>query len=361
MSSDLRSVLHAAATVPSIEANVGAAWHRGRRMRARRLAVSGLAVVVIVAVATAAVASIVPNNDKSPIAPATTPSACDLSSSKEPLPAWTDPARPPKGVPHLVSPDGNVVAVLFGEPLTAGRQTGHQNKILWIVRQPRGGQPLQITATANSAEVQTRIAPDSAPGEIYPSTINVPLPGCWHFTLAWNGHRSTIDIPYGKRAPTAPTSTTTIPRNTTSTTVAAGACRTANLSVTLGQPSGAAGSVGYDISFRNDGSAPCSLSGFPGVSFLDASGRQIGAPVPRNTVTYSTVDIAPGATAHALLVVGNPDMVSNPSCPASVPRWIRVFPPNETASVRLDAGTMRICATDSSRNYIDPVVSSPTQ
>lgn len=241
MSSDLRSVLHAAATVPSIEANVAAAWHRGRRMRARRLAVGGLAVVAIVAVASAAVASIVPNNDKSPIAPATTPST-------------------------------------------------------------------RATTTT-----------------------------------------------------TPETTSATVPRGSTSTGVAAIACRTANLTVTLGQPSGAAGSVGYDISFRNDGPASCSLAGFPGVSFLDASGRQMGTPVPRNAVSYSTVDIAPGATAHALLVVGNPDMVSNPSCPASVPRWIRVFPPNETASVRLDAGTMRICATDSSRNYIDPVVSSPTQ
>jgi Domain of unknown function (DUF4232) len=166
-----------------------------------------------------------------------------------------------------------------------------------------------------------------------------------------------------KPAPTTTTkpdtTTTTIPRNPTST-VAAIACHTANLTVTLGPPGGAAGSVGYQISFRNDGATPCTLTGFPGVSFVDASGRQIGVPASRNKVPYATVNVAPGAMATALLVVGNPDMVTNPACAVTVPNQIRVYPPNETASVLLDAGSMRVCATDASRNYVNPVVSSPT-
>ena len=36
----------------------------------------------------------------------------------------------------------------------------------------------------------------SEPGEIYPSEIVVPSPGCWHFTLSWNGHTDTVDLWY---------------------------------------------------------------------------------------------------------------------------------------------------------------------
>jgi hypothetical protein len=37
---------------------------------------------------------------------------------------------------------------------------------------------------------------DSEPGEIYPSQITVPSPGCWRFTLAWPGHSDTVDLGY---------------------------------------------------------------------------------------------------------------------------------------------------------------------
>ena len=37
---------------------------------------------------------------------------------------------------------------------------------------------------------------DSSPGEIYPSIVDVPSPGCWHFTLSWAGHHDEIDLLY---------------------------------------------------------------------------------------------------------------------------------------------------------------------
>jgi hypothetical protein len=238
MSSDLRSVLHAAATVPATDANVTGAWNQGRRMRARRLAASGVAIVAIIALASAAVASIVPNNGKSPIVPATTPS--------------------------------------------------------------------KQTTTTTKRE----------------------------------------------------TTTTTIRRNTTSTVVAASTCATANLTVTLGPPSGAAGSMGYELQFRNDSGAPCTMTGFPGVSFLDASGAPTGVSAGRNPVSYATVTVAPGSTAYALLIIGNPD---NFGCPSALVQQVRVFPPNETTSVVIDTATIRICSNNTPSNFVDPAVSSPTQ
>jgi hypothetical protein len=36
----------------------------------------------------------------------------------------------------------------------------------------------------------------SSPGNIYPSDIEVPAPGCWRFTLAWHRHTDTVDLWY---------------------------------------------------------------------------------------------------------------------------------------------------------------------
>lgn len=121
-------------------------------------------------------------------------------------PRWTAPAwstSSPGFASHLhyaLSAGRNVVAVLFGYPLRAGRPEDPANKILWIVRQPRRGQPLQIRAqpVGFSARSVTASWPaDSSPGEIYPSIDNVPLAGCWRFTLRWAGHADVIALRYG--------------------------------------------------------------------------------------------------------------------------------------------------------------------
>jgi hypothetical protein len=116
------------------------------------------------------------------------------------LPGWTADAGLPPDVPYAVSREANVVAVLFGYPLRAGeREDGRSNKILWEMRDPRNGKPLHLTARplAGGSSVSLTREADSGPGEIYPSTVDVPTPGCWHMTLEWNGHTATIDLPYG--------------------------------------------------------------------------------------------------------------------------------------------------------------------
>jgi hypothetical protein len=98
-----------------------------------------------------------------------------------------------------VSAGGYVVAALFVHPLRAGRPEDPANKILWIVRQPRRGQPLHIHAQAvgfSARGVTTTWPADASPGEIYPSIDNVPLPGCWRFTLRWAGHTDVVALRY---------------------------------------------------------------------------------------------------------------------------------------------------------------------
>src|SRR5439155_16067347 len=123
-----------------------------------------------------------PGKDKAqpPAASVTTVPVCDTRNSRAPVPAWAESAHPPAALPRALTADGNVLVVNFADPLVAGPPTDRQNKILWIVRQPRGGKPLEITATlpgSNERPVYVSVPADSSPGEIYPSVVNVPAPG----------------------------------------------------------------------------------------------------------------------------------------------------------------------------------------
>jgi len=120
-------------------------------------------------------------------------------------PAWigraTD-ANTPAFLPFALSDQGNAAGFLFGYPLTAPSRPDMNNKILWVVRTPNGGQPLMITARrvgVSGPVVRVQLPADSGPGEIYPSIIDVPTPGCWHFTLQWPHASATVDLQYSAR------------------------------------------------------------------------------------------------------------------------------------------------------------------
>jgi hypothetical protein len=69
--------------------------------------------------------------------------------------------------------------------------------VLWVVRFPRDGHPLEITARLGrdpALLVRTIWSADSEPGEIYPSASDLPNPGCWHVALAWGSHRASVDV-----------------------------------------------------------------------------------------------------------------------------------------------------------------------
>jgi hypothetical protein len=41
------------------------------------------------------------------------------------------------------------------------------------------------------------LPPNSSPGEIYPSEVDVPSPGGWHFDLRWGKNKASVDLVYG--------------------------------------------------------------------------------------------------------------------------------------------------------------------
>ena len=114
-------------------------------------------------------------------------------------PSWTSSAGSLDGIPYVLSNQDNVAGFLFGPSLRAGHPTNPTNKILWVVREPRNGQPLHVTAASNlsrAAIVTYDFPANSSPGEIYPSIVDVPAPGCWRLTLTWSGHQAQLSLRY---------------------------------------------------------------------------------------------------------------------------------------------------------------------
>jgi hypothetical protein len=112
-------------------------------------------------------------------------------------PAWNpSPAGFTKepDLPYVLGRRGTAMGYVFNPPLVAPPHEG-KNKILWYVRQPRNGSPLRITGHPDGAdhpEVTRQYPADSSPGEIYPTGVDVPHPGCWVFTLTWDGHEDEV-------------------------------------------------------------------------------------------------------------------------------------------------------------------------
>lgn len=132
------------------------------------------------------------------------PTSCTgtVSSQGGAAPGWVEVAgghNNPTGIPFTMDHSQTVAGFVFGYPLRAGHPENPANKILWVVRLPRGGSDLTISAhpLGGATPLVTVVQPaNSGPGEIYPSTVDVPTAGCWVLNLAWGAHRAALALPY---------------------------------------------------------------------------------------------------------------------------------------------------------------------
>lgn len=108
-----------------------------------------------------------------------------------------------------------------------------------------------------------------------------------------------------------------------------GPCATGQLQLTLGQGQGSAGSFDTPVILTNTGGASCSLTGYPGVSYVSGSGAQIGPSAAEATSPATrTVVLPPGSAASADLHQPDPGDYSSGCAPRQAQR-LRVYPPNQ--------------------------------
>ena len=92
----------------------------------------------------------------------------------------------------------------------------------------------------------------------------------------------------------------------------------------------AAGSEYYNIDFTNLGAASCTLNGFPGISAIGVTGRQLGAPAGWEGA-HAPVTLRPTFTAHSQLQVADVGDYG-PSCGNVWAASLQVYAPGQTAA-----------------------------
>jgi hypothetical protein len=140
-------------------------------------------------------------------------------------------------------------------------------------------------------------------------------------------------------------STSPAATSTTSTTHTTGSsrCGAGSLSVTLTELGAAAGTAYRELEFKNTSAQTCTMQGYPGVSFVDTNGRQIGAPAQRMTGPGGPIALGAGASAAALMAYHDVYVATVPGCQPTTAAGIRVYPPDETRSLTVSTALM-VCA-----------------
>ncbi|MFC6093275.1 DUF4232 domain-containing protein [Saccharothrix lopnurensis] len=123
-------------------------------------------------------------------------------------------------------------------------------------------------------------------------------------------------------------------------------CRSADLDVRFGRVSGTAGTTYREVVLTNRGPVACVLRGFPGVSYVDAAGNQVGAAAVRVGERGPLLTLPHGAAATSDVGFAAVDNFDPADCRKTPVRGIRVHPPDETAPRHLPLVDAYGCAGD---------------
>lgn len=133
-------------------------------------------------------------------------------------------------------------------------------------------------------------------------------------------------------APLASAQTTT-PRSALQASSTLPQCSAGQLRASLQDISGTAGGTASNLTLTNVSSHACSVRGFPGVSYRDAAGQQVGAAARRVGGARGILALAPGASAKAGLMEADPLNYPSATCHLTRVNGLRVYPPNQTGFV----------------------------
>jgi hypothetical protein len=103
-------------------------------------------------------------------------------------------------------------------------------------------------------------------------------------------------------------------------------CHTSELSASVGRNDPGAGQENFPVVLTNESSRTCTLHGYPGTAFVDASGHQLGPDPKRSSGEPETVKLAPGQSAWAGLSFANPEVSG---AGTATPAALLVTPPDE--------------------------------
>lgn len=200
----------------------------------------------------------------------------------------------------------------------------------------------------------------------------VPLAAVAALVAGCGGSSSKADVGVGSTSPAPATGTSTVttpPPSSASTTTPSGpaACATDNLALSLGPAGGAAGSLYYPLHFVNKGTTSCTMTGYPGVSFVaPGNGQQVGKAGTRPSEPTPTVTLAPGGEATATVQIGETGNFSPADCGPTAVSGLRIYPPGNTAAAYVafpspqQACSKDLTSTGSNQLVVHPVKAGAT-
>jgi hypothetical protein len=129
------------------------------------------------------------------------PPPCIAPVDRGAVPVWARTGfseRVPR-LAHVRSRDGRIVALLFGDPLTAPARPRRANKILWVARRPYAGPATLRIGAQRMLGSRAVGAPVARSLDVGPSILDLPAAGCWRLTLHWSNRTDTLDLRYRQR------------------------------------------------------------------------------------------------------------------------------------------------------------------
>ncbi|WP_370444825.1 DUF4232 domain-containing protein [Amycolatopsis sp. CA-128772] len=143
-------------------------------------------------------------------------------------------------------------------------------------------------------------------------------------------------------SPTATTTVTTATSSPASSAPAAppvaqpadnGLCKAGDVKLSLGQGDAGAGSRYRPLLITNSSAKPCTIQGFPGVSYVAGTdGHQVGKDAFREGGKGNAVKLNPGQTAAADIQFVNVGNFDPGACQPTQVKGLRIYLPQETAS-----------------------------
>jgi|UniRef100_A0AAU3I5M7 hypothetical protein len=126
-----------------------------------------------------------------------------------------------------------------------------------------------------------------------------------------------------------------------------GRCHTSELRASVGRNDPGAGQENFPIVLTNKSGRTCTVRGYPGAAFVDASGKQLGPDPQRSPGTPTTVALAPGHSAWSGLTFSNPEISG---ADTATPASLIVTPPDELDSLTVawTQGTVPVSGNASS-------------
>jgi len=140
-----------------------------------------------------------------------------------------------------------------------------------------------------------------------------------------------------------------------------GRCRTKDLKASTGAVEANAGVIYVNLVFTNKSAKPCTMYGFPGVSWVAGDdGHQVNAGFDRTDAAKSTITLAAGGVAHATLATHDVGFFDAAQCKPVAVRGFRIYPPDETKSIFVALTTKACSANGVNKGTVSPVAKGAT-